>query len=81
MALFGFSILTISHSRSGGDVTTNVNHAGAMIEAASEDEARGKAMRILERNFPGGKHSHRGVRVWPAGHVVTVELAEVDGKV
>ena len=76
MALFGFSIVGIrqNHPRRGEVL---VNHAGAMIEATSLDEASGMAARVANRLFPGATWDFRQARAWPADTITTAETASL----
>jgi len=49
---WAFSLLAYRHRQSGNVVTQCSHMSCAMLEAASEDEARGKAARIGKKLYP-----------------------------
>lgn len=79
MALYGFSIVGIRQNDPVPGQTA-VDHAGAMLDAASDDEAFGKATRIAFKFFGGPRYSFRQAKVWQADLVTTVDSAELMNK-
>ena len=76
LKLWAFSVICNRQTFKNGVVQFDYNHTCAMLEAASRDEAEGKAMRIARKLFPAeeGWGAHH-TALSTVENVVTVEGA------